>query len=70
MKTFYFGDELSEYKLEYTISITGKVHIMSCTKLRGIKRKYYEIWLVLFDHLKELGIKYTSADASKLKEYA
>lgn len=69
MKTFYFGDELSEYKLEYTISIVGRVYLISCTKLRGFKRNYDEIWLILFEHLKELGIEYTSGDASKLGEY-
>ena len=69
MKTFYFGDGLSEYKLEYTISITGKVYLISCTRLRGFKMNPDEIWAILFEHLKELGIEYTYANASKLKEY-
>ena len=69
MKTFYFGDGLSEYKLEYTISIVGRVYLISSIRLRGIERGLDEIRLILFEHLKELGIEYTTGDPIRLKGY-
>lgn len=58
MRTFYFGDELSEYKVEYIINIRGSIHIVNTTRLYGHRIPKWEIKHILCNHLKELGYSF------------
>lgn len=58
MRTFYFGDELSEYKVEYIITIRGSIHIVSTTRLCGHHMPKWEIKHILCSHLKDLGYSF------------